>query len=262
VDLDDIKRFSGEKRVPVGIIEKDYVLSLVLVLLSKGELQDHLVFKGGTAIKKMYFPDARFSVDLDFDFVGISIGRIKQELTSLIAMDLFDTVHFVKCKQEFESKKSDVYRCMIEYTGPLKHNVNQSVRLDFNKGESSGGTVQRRSILDEYGDETMDSTIPTMDISEMFAEKCRALLTRKEQQSKDLFDIYFLIGKNVVMDRVVIRQKFLGYKEQFALGEFTRVVRQISPVWKRDLQDLLPRGSVPEITDVVSVVRTRLFKNV
>lgn len=261
MDADDIKRLSGEKRVPVGIIEKDYVLSLVLVLLSKGDLQDHLVFKGGTAIKKMYFPDARFSVDLDFDFFDISIGQIKHELASLITMDLFDTTHFRKCKQEFESNKNDVYRCMIEYIGPLKHNVNQSVRLDFSKGESSGGAVQWRPILDEYGNETRDSMIPTMDIGEMFAEKCRALLTRKEQQSKDLFDLYFLIGKNVVMDKEIIRQKFLGYREQFTLEEFTRVVQQVVPVWKRDLQDLLPQGSVPDIADVVSVVRTKLFKN-
>jgi len=259
VDLNDIKRFSGEKQVSLGIIEKDYVLSLALVQLLHSELQNHIVFKGGTAIKKMYFPDARFSVDLDFDFNDISIGRIKKELVAIFTLDLFDTVHFVKLKEEFESKKNDVYRCMIEYTGPLKHNMNQSVRLDFNKRGSSVGTVWKRPILDEYGAETIGVTIPTMDITEMFAEKCRALFTRKEQKSKDLFDLYFLINKDVVIKKRLIEEKFLGITEQFTLEEFTRIGRDIESVWKRDLQDLLPRGDIPLINDVISLVRSKLF---
>ncbi len=259
MDLNEIKRFSGEKQVSLGIIEKDYVLSLALVQLSHSELQNHIVFKGGTAIKKMYFPDARFSVDLDFNFADVSIGKIKKELVALLSLDLFDTVHFVKLKGEFQSKKNDIYRCMIEYTGPLKHNVNQSVRLDFSKHGSSVGTVQKRPILDKYGDETTGITIPTMDITEMFAEKCRALFTRKEQKSKDLFDLYFLINKDVVIKKGLINEKFLGYKEQFTLEEFTRIGQEIEGVWKRDIQDLLPRGDIPPINDVISLLRAKLF---
>ena len=259
MDLNDIKRFSGEKQVSLGIIEKDYVLSLALVQLSHSELQNHVVFKGGTAIKKMYFPDARFSVDLDFNFTEVSIGKIKKELVTLLSLDLFDTVHFVKLKGEFQSKKNDVYRCMIEYTGPLKHHVYQSVRLDFSKRGSSVGTVQKRPILDTYGEETTGITIPTMDITEMFAEKCRALFTRKEQKSKDLFDLYFLINKDVVIKKGLINEKFLGYKEQFILDEFIRIGQEIEGVWKRDIQDLLPRDDIPPFNDVISLLRAKLF---
>lgn len=259
MDLNDIKRLSGKKKIPIGVIEKDYVLSLMLTLLSKDEMKDHIVFKGGTAIKKMYFPDARFSVDLDFDFENITINRIKQELAELIKLDVFDTVKFVRIKDEFESKKEDVYRCTMEYKGPIKHNLNQSVRLDFSGRASHLCDVEDKQIIDDYGSETTSITIGTMSLVEIFAEKCRALVTRKEQKSKDLFDLYFLINKGVVADKRLIDKKFLDYKEHFTIDYFTSSVGDISSVWRRDLQDLLPRGSIPDIDNVMSLVHKKLF---
>ncbi len=52
-------------------MEQDYVLSWVLAGISKVEvLSETLVFKGGTALKKCYFDDYRFSEDLDFSSAG------------------------------------------------------------------------------------------------------------------------------------------------------------------------------------------------
>ena len=47
-------------------IEKDYILTWVLQAIAASPLRDLLAFKGGTAIKKIYVPDYRFSEDLDF----------------------------------------------------------------------------------------------------------------------------------------------------------------------------------------------------
>ena len=55
----------GGRRVPEAVLERDYCLSWFLVGLSKTSLTDILAFKGGTAIKKCYVPDYRFSEDLD-----------------------------------------------------------------------------------------------------------------------------------------------------------------------------------------------------
>jgi predicted nucleotidyltransferase component of viral defense system len=60
-----------EKRKEVGlsweIIERDYILSWILAGIAVNEkLQNKLIFKGGTALKKCYFGYYRFSEDLDF----------------------------------------------------------------------------------------------------------------------------------------------------------------------------------------------------
>ncbi|GAI08967.1 unnamed protein product [marine sediment metagenome] len=54
------------KTIPIKTLEKDYVLSWILIGIAKSKICDMLSFKGGTALKKFYFPDYRFSEDLDF----------------------------------------------------------------------------------------------------------------------------------------------------------------------------------------------------
>jgi len=54
-------------------------------------------------------------------------------------------------------------------------------------------------------------------------------------------------------------RKFTGYKERFDLEYFTRAINDISEVWKRDIQDLLPRGNIPDINNAVSLVHKKLF---
>lgn len=56
----------GGRRIPEAVLERDYCLAWFLVGLSRVPLRERLAFKGGTAIKRCYFGDYRFSEDLDF----------------------------------------------------------------------------------------------------------------------------------------------------------------------------------------------------
>ena len=68
----DLSRMAGRMGVPMGVIDKDYVLSYLLAgLADVPDLRD-LRFKGGTALKKVFFGDYRFSEDLDFSAVDAS----------------------------------------------------------------------------------------------------------------------------------------------------------------------------------------------
>ena len=62
--------------LPWEVLERDYLLSWVLAGIGRVDsLRDTLVFKGGTALKKCYFGDYRFSEDLDFSGLeGVPIG--------------------------------------------------------------------------------------------------------------------------------------------------------------------------------------------
>src|SRR5471030_2216003 len=61
----------NQKKVPQHVIEKDYALSYVLAGIAKQpELSHSLIFKGGTALKKIFFGDYRFSEDLDFSVIN------------------------------------------------------------------------------------------------------------------------------------------------------------------------------------------------
>jgi len=59
------------KKVPMHVIEKNYALSYILAGMAKQpELSHSLIFKGGTALKKIFFGDYRFSEDLDFSVIN------------------------------------------------------------------------------------------------------------------------------------------------------------------------------------------------
>lgn len=62
----EIHKIAARLKLRPGQIEKDYVLGWILRGISKnGFLKDKLIFKGGTAIRKIYVKDYRLSENLD-----------------------------------------------------------------------------------------------------------------------------------------------------------------------------------------------------
>ncbi len=58
---------SQRNKLRLDIIQQDYLLSWVLDgIYQQAKLKSSLIFKGGTALKKGYFGEYRFSEDLDF----------------------------------------------------------------------------------------------------------------------------------------------------------------------------------------------------
>ena len=59
MDLTELRKKAVKEGIPLAIMEKDYALSVVLLELSKTSLKGNSVFKGGTAIKKIYYVAGR-----------------------------------------------------------------------------------------------------------------------------------------------------------------------------------------------------------
>lgn len=89
IDFFQAHRLSLKYSVSPEIIEKDYFIELILFYFSQDTfLRDNIVFRGGTALKKMYFPEYRFSEDLDFvisnkDEVSIYRDKVFQILQKI-----------------------------------------------------------------------------------------------------------------------------------------------------------------------------------
>lgn len=67
----------GAHRIPEAVLDRDYCLAWFLVGLSTTGLASSLAFKGGTALKRVYFGGYRFSEDLDFTVaVPLTEGEI------------------------------------------------------------------------------------------------------------------------------------------------------------------------------------------
>ena len=93
ISIEKLKEIARLKDLHIGYAEKDYLLDLLLFLISRNT-KDELVFKGGTCLSKIYGLD-RFSEDLDFTIVKekeLDIDRLLSKIESglkLFGIEIF-----------------------------------------------------------------------------------------------------------------------------------------------------------------------------
>src|SRR5450759_1404005 len=69
-----LKSMAREQGVSLEVVQKDYALSYLLAGMAQTPgLGEKIVLKGGTALKKLYYPDYRFSEDLDFSTLELGV---------------------------------------------------------------------------------------------------------------------------------------------------------------------------------------------
>lgn len=120
IDDVELRELSVEMGVPVGTVEKDLAMTCALNAISRRKLRDHLVFKGGTAIKKIYYPGARFSEDLDFTVVKLKEEEVKTQLESLNHAEV-NSITFMEVSEEGYTHGGTRFR--LPYTGPLNYRI-------------------------------------------------------------------------------------------------------------------------------------------
>ena len=121
----------GNKTIPIKTIEKDYVLSWILIGIAMSGMQDVMSFKGGTALKKVYFHDYRFSEDLDFTLLNsLSIDDITGMLESVysIVLDASNIKLILSSKEIY----ANGYAFFINFSGPLGADITRGeIKIDF-----------------------------------------------------------------------------------------------------------------------------------
>ncbi|MHB1812000.1 MAG: nucleotidyl transferase AbiEii/AbiGii toxin family protein [Thermoplasmataceae archaeon] len=87
-------------------------------------------------------------------------------------------------------------------------------------------------------------------LREIFSEKIRALNTRK--RARDLYDIYFLIKKNVKLDLLLVSEKMRLYKKMYDRNEAVERIKTLKVQWEKEIPalDLNP----PQFSTVSSEV--------
>lgn len=212
ISVFEVNRLAGEKGISSGMIEKDYLLSKMLWSFSSlNFLRNNFVFKGGTAIRKFYFQNFRYSEDLDFSSIIVpTIEEISEALkeAKTLLMDEFGLVlEDGKPHVVFDQSGRVAYiEFTIKYTGPLRKssNVKSSFRLDITCDEMVINPQNTRNYLPEYSDDK-EFALRVYSLTEILAEKLRSVIQRGK--SRDYYDVWRIlkyhqdeISKNAVKD--------------------------------------------------------------
>jgi len=170
-------------RYPLEIAEKDYMLALVLQLMSRSPLGEKLVFKGGTCLHHCYLEQQRFSEDLDF-----SAGQ--QSISFDEVREIFTKVDYLTVKKHYQSKATIKIERLL-YTGPL--GFPNSIKVDIDVLQNVILPVQEMTYLTVWG---IEFPVRVMDIREICAEKIRAMSDRARY--RDFFDFYLILKNNKI----------------------------------------------------------------
>lgn len=206
ISVSELERKAGERGVSVGMIERDYVLSKMLWAFSSIDfLRDNFVFKGGTALRKFYFPDWRYSEDLDFSSTIVpSQDHISEKIkkAETLLMDEFGLSSQIgKTHVVCDESGGSFYGAMhtvayieyaIKYTGPLQKSshVKSSLRLDITCDELIINPKNTQSYLPEYSDDK-EFTLKVYSLTEILAEKLRSVVQRGK--SRDYYDVWRIL---------------------------------------------------------------------
>jgi uncharacterized protein len=204
IDPAQIKTLAAQSKVDPGIIEKDYVLSKALMALSQNaEFQKSFVFKGGTALKKCFYPEWRFSEDIDLtaiiklkpkDIKAIFQRSVEHETELFgVPMRIMEFSQYPKTGNGLVT-----VQLKLAYDGPLRKASGQknNIRVDISFDEIIYQPPVNKTVIQIYNDD-IDSSILTYALEEIIAEKLRSILQRGK--SRDYYDIWILL-KNYGQD--------------------------------------------------------------
>ncbi len=201
-------------------------------------------FKGGTAIK-LLFGSRRFSEDLNFT-TKLDEKSLKQVITRVKTSLLPEFPNLtVKELDTFTGYSAKLYLPTEISSQDL------TIKLDFS---------QRENVLEKMSS-PLETLLPTattavvehLSAREILSEKIRALTERTK--GRDLFDLWYLLSKQIPLNISFVKKKFAYYQEDFSVKSLVEKVEK----WPEkeidsDLRRFLPvsdRKIIPELKRLV-----------
>lgn len=181
-----IRAVARQKHVQQYIVEKDYALSYLLAAITQTEgLGENLVLKGGTALRKLYFSDYRFSEDLDFSTRAVGpiyqIDAVIQTAVRSMSEKLNEQGPFLVSHEPLllrQPHPDDQKAYWVRVQFPEQRQLLCRLKVEITVDEPILTPVENRALLHEFA-EKMDAQIPVYSLAEITAEKMRALLQSK-----------------------------------------------------------------------------------
>jgi len=231
---EDILAYARTQGIDPFMIENDYLQHIALTCMYS-EFSNELVFKGGTALQKLYGLN-RLSRDLDFNLIE---GDDEFKLSKVV------------------KRISDYYTCRIAAKQKVKHGIGYKLQIEGPSFEATGirhilpitiNKEEKPLLKPEfktinpgiiYKDPDLHAySLLVMNIKEITAEKVRALLTRREAMPRDLYDLWFLLSNNFTIDTDLVNKKMQFDHAIFSTKRLKARIKEIKPRWEADLKPL------------------------
>jgi uncharacterized protein len=258
------------------IVEKDYALSYLLAAIAETPgLGTALALKGGTALKKLYYADYRFSEDLDYSTVR---SDVEPDLSDLIAIAIRQMETYLLERGPFSVQHEPL-------TLKLPHPGKQAgflVRVQFPGQREALCRLKVEITVDEpvllptvslpilhSFDEPFTVTVEAYTLAEIVAEKLRALLQSRQRLlargwgasrvCRDYYDLWAVLGHtdrlegqipDLLARKCAVREITFAAPAEFLAEDLLTVARR---EWAQQLLPFVPHA--PPVEQVLEEVR-------
>jgi len=199
-----VRRLYGETdRLQRALIEKDYYCSVILAHLAQ-HLPAHVVFKGETCVSKVYTEFYRLSEDIDYSIpIALSASRgdrrvlidpVKKVCVSLAAQ--LAGVLEMETFRGFNQSRQYIgiwgYRSCVS-------SAEEKIKIEFGLREPSllpeVNRPARTLLLNAVRGipAVAPFVVKVMALPEIWAEKARAAMTRRDAAIRDFFDLDYAV---------------------------------------------------------------------
>jgi len=204
IDYLQAQRLAIKNNISPEIIEKDYFIELLLFYFSKNSsLCENFVFRGGTALKKVYFPEYRFSEDLDFVIDSQKEINVYHEIIIKILQKI-SSDYPIKIDKHSMFKRDRlqlfiIYDIIPDIKGikELKVDILQDYYIPKHEG---------KRLLFSYPEfENKNLILETYALESVICDKIGRILD-VDNEPRDLYDLWYLLKLN--LDINIIRKEF------------------------------------------------------
>ena len=257
----EIEAENMEGRVSPQAIEKDYHLDWYLAALWSLDLFPRFSFYGGTAIKKLYIPNHRFSEDIDL----ISGDRLSPELMG----EALDQAHrslekeanlFYSFRPEEIQTVGTRARFLIHYRGFSELGGIKRFLIDFALGIEGLPSPVSKKLQTRYTDlKDKKIKIQALPLEFICAEKLALMVDRRRKEPRDLYDLWSVLAQVKAFNSRAFWTRYeesLSYKTDFLVIQSSLRDFDFKNAWEIRLKHQVP--SLPPFDEAVSEVIAKL----
>ncbi|MBI4640870.1 MAG: nucleotidyl transferase AbiEii/AbiGii toxin family protein [Candidatus Tectomicrobia bacterium] len=244
----ELRQVAGRAGLGAGQAEYEYVLLCTLDALSQtSSLAETFCLKGGTALRQCYFPDWRYSVDLDFSVLaGFLTEHLKPGLEAWFAQ--VGHFHGVQVQLQDFHKVDGAARVRARFVGPLRHP--NRLLLDITLDEPVLLPPQHREVMTSLFTHPRPRVL-IYALEEILAEKLRSILERGK--ARDYYDVWRLLKEKAeAFDWQTVRQVLSEKCRHKSLPQPTvhaflnpTALDEAAMYWMQDLRGQVPGKSLP-----------------
>ncbi|MBI4668685.1 MAG: nucleotidyl transferase AbiEii/AbiGii toxin family protein [Elusimicrobia bacterium] len=259
LDFITVQKIRETSGISEETIEKDYLIELLLGYFAQDEfLTEHLVFRGGTALKKIYFPAYRYSEDLDFMTTAPDIlSAVKDKWEKMLRKIMNDFPVRLELKPEYPQRGH--LQLFISYE--ILAEVRADKRLKVDIVEDNFMPTCRKARLafsfNDFSDVVRHARVYTLEA--VAADKIGRILDAVIEP-RDLWDLHYLLQSGIKI--AAVKKIYHGkYGADISLPNLLSAVKSpgYKNAWHNRLENQVPNLMPYEktIEHLIALLRNR-----